>query len=144
MDEISTEYLAGFFDGEGSVGIYPNKNRSVSGKSYRLQVSIGQVDSTVLRFLKERFGGTLTLYERSKTMENRKDAWYWFIHARRALVFLEEIRPYTIVKRNEIELAVEFMENKMRPGQRYSDLGIEDTGPEYCQKMKDLKRIPLH
>ena len=142
--ELSIEYIAGFFDGEGSVGIYRNKlakKTGYGGENWRLSVNVGNVDPIVVRYLKERYGGSLFLYERSKKMKNRQDAWYWMATGNGAAAFLREILPYSLVKKQQIELALEYQAQKLKPGQTYKSMGRKHPGPDYAQKMKDLKLV---
>lgn len=112
MDTITkTElaYAAGFFDGEGSIGIAFTKN--TNGKRYhRLMISIVQTDPRPLLWIKARFGG----YMGTGKMHNlgRKLAYTWQSNSQVAEDFLRTIRPYLIVKAEQADIALAFRETK--------------------------------
>lgn len=94
-------------------------------------------------YLKDRFCGTITFDERSKKIPNRQDSWRWEVNSRKALIFLLAIRPFLVVKAEEVDLAIEFQNQKLRPGHKYSDQkqsGMSDQGASYYERLKDMKR----
>jgi len=138
MPEISLEYLAGFFDADGSVGIY----RSESNRkyvSYRVGVTIAQLDPAVLRFVKEKYGGSLRFVDYSKAKKKRRDIWTYNSGSHAALRLLKDLYPHLIGKKEQVRLAIEFMGLRAKPGERYSQTGKIDPGPEYAKRAKDLK-----
>ena len=100
-------WLAGFFDGEGSIII----GKSGIGRSNYLQlaISICQTRLIPLRVFKEHFGGSL--YYRD---EDKKWSWLWQLGGRKASDFLESIKPFLIVKAEEADIAIEFQKLKTR------------------------------
>lgn len=100
----SDAWAAGFFDGEGYVGIL---QRNSSGR-FELALSIRQCDPEPLRHLQKRFGGWLSVHK-VKT-KNCRPAWSWSLTRQRCLPFLRAIQPFlmrTILKRR-ISVAIEF------------------------------------
>lgn len=102
---ISTEYIAGFFDGEGSIGI-KRTNRESGISSYTLQVQVCQVNPVVLFYLKEKYGGSVQVHQNN---ERSRPAHHWTIWADKALAFIQEIQPHLLIKYEQAALAVEFM-----------------------------------
>lgn len=136
---LSRDYIAGFFDGEGSIGIYQSKsNRKY--RSWRLHVNAAQVEPEVIIELHKRFGGSINLYERSKKMKNRRDCWYWFCSGRVAEKFLRFVLDGLCVKKAQAEVALLFMENRMKPGHSYKDAGTTDPGGSYAERLKHMKK----
>lgn len=93
-------YLAGFFDGEGCVSI------STRGRGgYGLLVSISQLTPVPLLIARARFGGSI-----SRTPDKRgyRAMVVWTVAARVAERALSEMRPFLIVKADEVDLALEF------------------------------------
>lgn len=102
-------YFAGFFDGEGSVGIYASGQHDCGKPRYRLTVSVGQSGFNVPKILKlfeATFGGSIN--EGKSGMANGQRAWQWRVSAVTANEFLLAILPYVVVKRKQVELALEF------------------------------------
>ena len=84
MQEISLAYIAGFFDGEGSIGIYKNSNKSTPGYGLRTQlVQNKRLGSTkLMKFLKDKFGGNL-----SEQITISGDTKYnWQLNAEKAVI----------------------------------------------------------
>lgn len=111
--DITDDYIAGFFDGEGTIQIYMGK-RVIKGKMYmrcQLSVAITQLDPKPLYLIMERYGGNV--YQRksratkSGKMHNRFD---WVATSLVATEFLEAITPWLIVKQEEALIALEFSE----------------------------------
>lgn len=106
---ISIEYLAGFFDGEGSVGLYA----SSSSKRHSLRVCINQVESDVSRqiFLEilSRFGGGFSFPKRAKP--HHRQAISWSVYGDDAVLFLRSIEPHLLLKKGEVQ-AVLAWQNK--------------------------------
>jgi hypothetical protein len=101
-------YMAGFFDGEGCVGL--NRSRSATVKfEYRVEVQINQVDKEPLMLFKNRYGGTLIQDMRSKKNKNWQDVWHWLIADKSAKRCLEDLKPFCIVRKYKILLALEYL-----------------------------------
>jgi DNA-directed RNA polymerase subunit RPC12/RpoP len=87
-------YVAGFFDGEGSIHI---------GKDGRPQVAITQKKTMVLEMVKEKYGGQIY----SKSLKSGSSISHWRITARETIIqFLTDILPHSIVKKEEIEIGL--------------------------------------
>lgn len=90
---MNIQWLAGFFDGEGCV--YIGK-----GGEY-MTVSITQKKTEPLYLIKNWIGGNV--YNKGKGCS------VWRTNDKRtSLKFLRAIRPYAIVKSNEINIGIEF------------------------------------
>lgn len=91
-------YLAGFFDGEGSVGVYGSASRS-----YHLRASVGGTDERSIRRFMAHFGGTVS-FEPKKN--NWRPVWKWAVTGREAKVALRALMPFLSVKREQAALAL--------------------------------------
>lgn len=112
MNDFDLAYIAGFFDGEGSVTIHDNYAKSPRGKSpnHTLQVSIGNTDPRILIWLHQEYGGSLC-YRKEKRKNHRK-VLQWTLRTRGALVFLEAIRPFLRMKCDQIDIAIAYQKTK--------------------------------
>jgi hypothetical protein len=87
-------YFAGFFDGEGSIGIYRNGN-SHRGRTLRVTITqnVGAEATQFLEESRQRWGGALTLMNRSYS----RPAWIWQVSASKGVRTLRDIRPSSVM-----------------------------------------------
>lgn len=116
LADYELAYIAGFFDGEGSITIHENCKPSPRGKNpnHTLQVAIGNTDPRVLVWIQSVFGGGLG-YRKSTKPRNRGIA-QWVIRAAAALPFLEAIRPFIRMKGDQCDIAITYQRTKARRG----------------------------
>jgi len=90
---MNWSYVAGFFDGEGSV--------TRNGNGYR--VTIPQTHEGVLKEMR-RFTGYGTVMKTTARQKHWKQSWTFFI-SRQSLVkhFLNHVQPYLLVKRELVD-----------------------------------------
>lgn len=99
-------YLAGFFDAEGYVGI----KKTTKGRYLGLECDVKVAGEYMPRLYQFYFSGSVKKLKYKK----RYDYWAWQITARRALVFLEAITPFLVLKKPQAELGIAFQYRKMR------------------------------
>ena len=102
MDNIAWAYIAGLFDGEGSVLITRDKHNY-----YTLQVQLVLTHKEAIDKLAAMTGGFVCRPTRPSD-PNRLPAWRWGLKSRKAAAFLEQVLPYLIVKRRQAELGLAF------------------------------------
>ncbi len=100
-----TAWFGGFFDGEGCVQIKPTNGSDC--ENYRCGANVSQRNEQPLREFKNRWGGVLNKWKNKKY---NTYSWGWQINGQESLKFFKDIYPYTIVKKSEIALAIEFLE----------------------------------
>ena len=103
-DEITLAYLAGFFDGEGYVGI----SKGYKTSYYLLVCTVTQTDVTPLMIYHQWYKGKVQ--GPRNVGGNRKPIYWWKAEANRAEKFLLDIQPYLVVKAERVKLALEFRE----------------------------------
>ena len=115
MNKTILAYAAGFFDGEGTIGINAQKPNEKNGRTltmYSLKIDIRNTNKEVLVWFKKNFNGNIKYYSieqlRGSTYNSGKPQWRWNISSNQAKDFLEAILPYLIVKRKQAELAITF------------------------------------
>lgn len=107
VSDTEAAYIAGFFDGEGSVQ-YQYVRATKNGKRYgRLRVTIAQCDREVLDWIRSLVGsGTVyankRLYERQKRIVH-----HYYLTNRGARRLLHAMLPFLHVKRAAVEAALE-------------------------------------
>lgn len=129
--ETINSYMAGFFDGEGYIGIL-KRQRKTYNPEYFIQISIGQKDGHIMDWVMENFGGHLHNVKRD-------GSYYWIVSNKDAYKFLKKIKPYLIYKKPQAELALEFYENRdLRKPIPKQEL---ERREDIYNKMKSLKKI---
>lgn len=96
-------YIAGFFDGEGYVGIYNYKAEGThKNDRKRLQLGITNTNRDVLDWIKKRFNFG-HIKEKSRSSPNWKICYEWTVRDRNAMKFLKMIYPYLRVKKKIVK-----------------------------------------
>jgi hypothetical protein len=112
-------YMAGIFDGEGSVSIdvqSPNKTRKYY--YYSLRIVLINTNLILMEWLVKTFGGS---YRARKKIEGRKTCYCWSKFSRQAAEILEQCLPYMKVKRDHVLIFLEFMNTMGKTGWNVSE-----------------------
>lgn len=142
MDDIAfVAYTAGFFDADGSVGVYPNSNPTLKrGVQFFLRASISQKHwmPIILEWKAAWDGGCWQASSRDKS----KKWWDWTVRSNDAAKFLADIYPYLRNKREQAKLAMEFQARaRARVGQHRSRSEF-DWQRMMSDLIKQLKQQP--
>lgn len=106
VTEKEMAYMAGFFDGEGSIGVYQMLSRP-----YYVRLNVYQVDRRPLDMLQRAFRGQVSQHP---DQPNRKRAYRWQLADQSAIrSALASMSPFMIVKRDEALLAIRFIEARV-------------------------------
>lgn len=127
---ISDQWTAGFFDGEGSVSILRRKRGGFI--EHMLACAIGQNDQRPLLAIQAEYGGSKC------DSRTQSGCWRWRIHGGSAERFLIRIRPYSIVKAEQIDLALELRTLVGKPGRRMAD-GIWEKKEAIWKRLMAVK-----
>ena len=131
-------WAAGFFDGEGCVLVEMSKSpRSKGGQRFRLHATVTQTSLPCLEKFLNEFGGSIVTNEYT-TPNGRR----WSVQHRcsvrdaDAISFLSAIHPYTVVKYDEITVAIQYpLSNR----QNKLDDGVFEKRFEIRGRLKELK-----
>lgn len=107
---MSIDYLAGFFDGEGSISICHSQHKS-GRHSFQILVQVSNTNLGVLENYKELFGGSIHPLKRLKA--NHKQAYCWKVRSRLAFYFLTVVVDRLTIKHEQARLALSFQEKVM-------------------------------
>jgi hypothetical protein len=130
MLDCDLSYLAGFFDGEGSIVIRANDH------TIYLQVNVTQTDPRPLQLYVDLFGGRVSkMHDKSYW----KKSYIWQISSHKAAAALEKMLPYLTVKKAQAELALEFQ--KLIPPVGTKFVGNWGEREVALTRMHDLKQI---
>ena len=94
-ERLSTQYVAGLFDAEGSIGIYNGS----------LRVKLTQKSDTIIL---EKIA---EMYENTNKIENYAVCFY----GENSLKFLTDIKPYCIYKTTQINTTIDYIETLNKP-----------------------------
>lgn len=110
MTHISPEWLAGFFDGEGCINI------TVAGKHRRciLRLYIVNTDYAVLSRIQQQYGGLLSQRKHKKYPKWKPSCAVCWTN-QQAADLLKQIGPYLLLKKRQLELALEFLDLRDDP-----------------------------
>lgn len=128
---LNAEYVAGFFDGEGCVCLFLKANGQTG-----LVVSIANTHIETLKLLKVQYGGTLC-----KRIEGRPGHWrpigriQW--GGKTARDILVDILPHLVIKKAQVELALQFIELLFNRG-KFIGWNDKKKRLELTQKVKEL------
>ena len=100
---ISDTYIAGFFDGEGSIGIYRNGQGNFHLRTQLTQNVLPSTEELLVE-LRNRFGGNLSRMK--SPIYRRNEAFNWQNNGFGAANFLGQMLPYLRIKRDQAELAI--------------------------------------
>lgn len=137
-------YLAGFFDGEGSVILTRDKNRIPYRYSIDMQVANSYLNT--LKWLKEKFGGNVLLKEsagsvNSQGIKSTKDQFRWVLRSNEIRILLPDLIPHLKEKKNQAILLQEYINKQGHYG------GRGNNRPEWYIKWQEemyQKMLALH
>ncbi len=121
VPDLTKAYWAGFFDGEGSVGIYKSKTHY----QWRATISQNTPHTRVLRDIRDTYGGSVS---RSKT----RPIECLQLSTLKAYAFLRDILPYCTIKNKQILLFIQAVDS-VRSG------GTMDVS-EACDRIAAMKK----
>lgn len=113
-------YMAGLMDSEGCFRIKHWKPKNRPNEVYNITIEIGNTKFPILRWLIERFGGSIC-YVPGKS--NKKPSATWTLSAAALYEILPKIRPYLITKKEVCDKLIEFQQTILpNGGDRHSEL----------------------
>lgn len=108
---VDLAYIAGFMDGEGTIGMKREQRRSVSGGySYQAYITAANTDPVVIEWLYSLFGGNIRKRPINPgfSSPNAKPHLYvWAVGAKTAVAICELLLPYLRMKRRQAEILLE-------------------------------------
>ena len=144
---VRLAYYGGLFDGEGSVFVSHQYRPSRMNKGLCLVVSVAMTDTIALRALLKDFGGSISTCGRMPKPTHHKQPYKWTVKARLAVAFLSSIRPYTLIKTDQIDVALMFQARINTVDFRgRGGLPMEEYEArlELMRRLRALKKVPVH
>lgn len=124
LSEMDKAYLAGFIDGEGSIGIHCTRHKNSSqSPTHVARLNITQADMEFLGELRSSLGGVLVKKPPHPTWQEQGVLEWRGLQAR---LLLEAILPYLRIKKLQAEGAIELERSKRKRGScRLSESDLE-------------------
>ena len=122
VTDTRAAYFAGLFDGEGSCGIY-----SIGKRQSEFRISITNCDPRPLQVVLTLFGGRVRRREPQPNRASKRPVYEWYNCGFKSEAFLICIRPYTIIKSEQIDVylsARTFLAGKGNKRTMRNDVGI--------------------
>ncbi len=123
MNKLTAAYIAGFVDGEGCIGVNRVKAKTVKsngGYTYKVRLRVSNTNKEIIEWLYKSFGGSFYVSRRENNLnKNHKVAYDWAIADQKAKIFLEKIKPYLKIKKEQAEIAIKVakLKDRQRSGQ---------------------------
>lgn len=131
---LTPSYVAGLFDGEGSVGLYESNN-TFSFRSQMVQ-TVAPVTLQIWNELQARWGGNLN-FGRSLSGRERMN---WQVGQMRAARFLATIRPWLIIKAEQVDVALDWLHGHEPPKR---DPATGRMLPRTADELIEARRVSL-
>ena len=108
-------YIAGLFDGEGSVEYKKRKQQKKGNKKpydfWSIRCEMSMTDQGVMEWFHETIGfGSLKKREAKKSWTGKKPQWRWRCSFRDALIFAKIVWPFAQVKLHKLEQIIDHYE----------------------------------
>lgn len=125
-------YLAGFFDGEGSIGIYRNGRAVSGGRTLRVQLTqtATRAGTQLLEECQVRWGGSLCLMNR----EMKRTAYNWQASSGAGIRVLRDLRPWLRLKVEQADIVLEWWEGRPTVRPRNSQGRVLPFAPEVAAR----------
>lgn len=108
---MNIAYAAGLFDGEGYIRVARWKKPNSIHVRYQLIAGIGMTYLPVIQQLQQSFGGSVNQNRHDLRNKNARIVFTWHTASQTAAGFLKLVFPHLIVKREEVELALQLQAN---------------------------------
>lgn len=104
LDGWKLSYIAGIFDGEGCV--------LINGSNFSVIVTIINTHRGLIDYIHNHFPGSLYIRRPNHSHPHYKPVYIWRIICSRAIQFLRDIAPFTIVKKERIGKVLDFYDRR--------------------------------
>lgn len=123
MSNLSYQYIAGFFDGEGHVTIGKTQKNPKWQPTYYLTIGFTNTNTKILEEIRNFLGiGRIVLNSRGYKRDNPRTCYSLVASAIQAKEILTLIFPYLVVKKDRALLAISFQERvKLNKFQKLSN-----------------------
>lgn len=142
---LAPVYYAGLFDGEGSVGVYMINTKGtdrgdIPRKYIRLTTKVTNTFHPALSPLLEKFGGSIENNRASEKFTKWQDTYSWKVSSEKAMAFLLWIYPYTLIKKEQLDVVFQFWEYHTQNKLKNYNKPDQEKINMFIIRLKELKR----
>lgn len=139
---LAPAYYAGLFDGEGSVGVYriSPRDRNHPRSYVRLVAKVTNTFKPVLLPLLDKFGGSIENNKASEKFNGWQDTYSWKVNASGTMHFITWIYPYSLIKKEQLDVVFQFWEYHSRNKIEYYNKPNQEKIDMFITRLKELKR----
>lgn len=139
--KITRRYLAGLIDGEGYIGIKPNRrpeNRNRQHFAPMIKMALTEKSAYLLFAIRDKLGGHIYKREYPNNFKYN-NAYYWDVHTYNIVKrVLDYVYPYLILKKEQAKLALELIQTKINTEERLNNGQIKSVSLEILEKRQRL------
>lgn len=124
-------YLAGIIDGEGTITINSSMQHKRKTIQYKPRVVVSNTEKSLLNWLQEEFGGSVTFYTSPKKATHRERYLWRVISLQHIKELLSGCLPFLIIKKEKAILLLQYIEIRLSSieekgrNAKYGDAEIE-------------------
>lgn len=138
---MSWQYIAGLFDGEGCITCGPKRSGRRRHFSINLNIVITMTHEEVITWLKDFTGMGLNCKPTSRNNKKHAVSYTFRVGAADQLHFLKSIRPFVIVKRQQVDLAISYRKHFEAQGKTWQMSEAEEQYRlQVYNEMRDLNK----
>jgi hypothetical protein len=110
LNNITRAYVAGFFDGEGTILMRNMRRYSKKYSTYYYpQVSVVNTHKPIIKYIQKLFGGRIELKSKHEKRLGRKKLWDLRFRRDESINLLNAIQKYLIIKKENAKIVLEFL-----------------------------------
>ena len=140
-NEILWSYLAGLFDGEGTVCISTSHNRN-NTTIFQMNVKVANTKLELMQWLITNFGGSYSVSQDKCEGNNRATQYAWMPKGKKNRIeVLEKMLPYLVIKKQQALIGLDF--EKVYEGRNGCQPGLKLTTDNPIYIEAHAKRLEL-
>jgi hypothetical protein len=139
--EILWSYLAGLFDGEGTVCISTSHNRN-NTTIFQMNVKVANTKLELMQWLIKNFGGSYSVSDAKRNAKGHCTQYAWMPKGKNNRIdVLERMLPYLVIKKQQALIGLEF--ERVYEGRNGCQPGLKLTtdNPIYIEAHKKRQEL---
>ena len=137
---IDIQYMAGLFDGEGCISLVKQRRLDSDLPIYSIRCVIAMCHKPIIKAINAQFGGLYS--ERRGVSDKQRNSFALMWANNKAKFFLETLLPHLILKREEAEIALDFLSRLRHPGTSFWRRATQ-TEIDCLQAEREFVRIKM-